>query len=378
MRDSEKIRVLMVNIAPQNAPHPKKRTSFMKVSTVLKGRTDSNGQQPIQIRIADKGKRTYYPTQIKVAPSQFKDGKVVNHPKAKEWNERLRATIIQYQAKALTGTHKETNVDFYKYFEDKVHHMDRKSGTVRQYYAQISKLKKFAPNLMTDDFTHDWFNAYKKHLKGIGNKGNTIWSGFKFLNTFFALMIADGVIEKDPFRSYEMPQYKEPPKSFLIQKEVDMIEKYLKKAQPKLQEVGYWFLIACYSGMRISDIKNFNKKEHIRGEKLTYNSVKTGVPGGAPLRGKLKELLEKVNYKPYSGHENTYNTLLKVIGPAAGIDKSLSSHTARHTAAMLLAYKGVDRNVVGKILGHTSSKSTETYYQITNQMVDEALKKIGR
>jgi site-specific recombinase XerD len=349
----------------------------MKVTTILKGAKDQNGQQPIQIRIADKTKRNFRPTGIKVTPEQFKKGKVVDHPKAKEYNEKLRVLIIQYQAIALTGITKETNPDFYKYVEDKINHLDRRDGTVRQYQAQISKLKRFAPSLYMKDFTHDWFNQYKKHLRGLGNTGNTIWSGFKFLNTFLSYALSDGVIKEDPFRSYEMPKYKEPEKSYLTLKEAQQLEKYLKTAPGKIKEVGYWFLIGCYTGMRISDIKNFSKK-NIVGGRLVYKAIKTGEVVGLPVRGKLKELLEKVNYKAYTGHENTYNTLLKVIAPAAGIDKKISSHTARHTAAMLLADAGVSMEVTAKILGHANLKSTSVYYKISNKRIDDEMKKIKR
>lgn len=339
---------------------------------------DQNGQQPIQIRVQDKNKRTFYPTHIKVEKAQFKEGRIVSHPRAKEWNDRIKTLIIQYQSKTLAGEKKTVNTDFYKWIETKLQNMDRKDGTMRQYQAQISKLKVYSPTLMMNDFTDSWFNGYKKHLKSLGNSSNTIWSSFKFLNTFLHHALADGVIKEDPFKAYEMPRYKDPVKTYLTWDEIKKIEKYLKVAPEKIKSVGYWFLIACYTGMRISDIKNFNKKKIVNGD-LVYQQVKTGeIPAGIPVRGKLKEWLKKVGYEAYTGHENTYNTLLKVIIPASGIDKHVSSHTARHTAAMLLADAGVSQEVTAKILGHSSLKSTSVYYQISNKRVKDEWKRIGR
>ena len=53
---------------------------------------------------------------------------------------------------------------------------------------------------------------------------------------------------------------------------------------------------------------------------------------------------------------------LKVLADAAGVDKPISSHWARHTCGMLLLNKGVSMEVVAKILGHSSIKTTERVY----------------
>jgi site-specific recombinase XerD len=65
-----------------------------------------------------------------------------------------------------------------------------------------------------------------------------------------------------------------------------------------------------------------------------------------------------------------YNEYLKVVAQAAGIDKPLSTHWARHTGATLLINEGVIPQVIKKICGHSTTKITE---QIYAKLLDETV-----
>lgn len=349
----------------------------MKVTAIIKGRIDTNGHRPIQIRIFN-GKNIYKPTRIKIDPKYFEKGKVKPaHPKAKELNKTLETLIIQYQAQAIKGfDKKQARVDFYQYVNKVLPTLNRASGTVRYYKSQENKLKGFAPALYLDEINKDFLNDYKAYLKTIGNQGNTIWAAFKYLKTFYHLAMRERLISEDPFEQIETITYKDGDKVYLTLEEVKLIDKFIRKTTPALMEAGTWFLIACYTGLRISDIKRFDKKKNIHSGRLVIQTQKTKEMVGLPIDKRLRDYFERVDYKPLSIHDNTYNKLLKVIAAAVGIDKDIASHTARHTAAMLLANAGVSQEVTAKILGHKSLKHTAVYYKISNQRIDQELKKL--
>ncbi len=72
-----------------------------------------------------------------------------------------------------------------------------------------------------------------------------------------------------------------------------------------------------------------------------------------------------------------YNQYLKVIAQAAGIDKPVSTHYARHTGATLLLNEGIDMRIISKICGHSSTKITEQVYaKLLDETVVDAIKKI--
>lgn len=73
-----------------------------------------------------------------------------------------------------------------------------------------------------------------------------------------------------------------------------------------------------------------------------------------------------------------YNAYLKIVAQAAGIDKPLSTHWARHTGATLLLNEGVDMKVVSKICGHSSTRITEKVYaKLLEETIVKAIKSIA-
>lgn len=350
----------------------------MKVTAILKGMIDVNGHQPIQIRIAEGKKRTFHPTYIKVNPDLFDKGRVKTaHPKHKELNQRLAALILQHQANVPEK--KTIKTSLFKYIIELTNRLDkiRKAGTLRIYLSQLEKLKSFTPDVTLDQIDRNFLYAYQSYLLGIGNSKNTVWSSFKFLRMVINTAIKDDLLDKSPFRKFAMPKYEDPHKDYLLPDEIKRIDKFCqaKNCPADLHFVGTWFLIACETGLRLADIRAFDRKKNIHGGRLVVKTSKTGDVVGLPVSDRLKKLFERVNYKPmhYTGEQ--YNRLLKLVTMGAGIDKKVTSHTGRHTAAMSLANAGVSQEVTAKILGHADLRSTRAYYRITNTRIDAELKK---
>ena len=73
-----------------------------------------------------------------------------------------------------------------------------------------------------------------------------------------------------------------------------------------------------------------------------------------------------------------YNLYLKTIAQAAGIDKKVSSHWARHTGATLLLNEGIDMKIVSKICGHSSTRITEQVYaKLLDETVVDAIQEVS-
>ena len=83
------------------------------------------------------------------------------------------------------------------------------------------------------------------------------------------------------------------------------------------------------------------------------------------------EILKKYKNKLPIISLDSYNFFLKAVAQHAKVDKSLSSHWARHTGATLLLNQGgLDLKVVAKICGHSSTKITEQVYA---KLLDETV-----
>jgi integrase len=107
----------------------------------------------------------------------------------------------------------------------------------------------------------------------------------------------------------------------------------------------------------------------------TKNSIR--IPLYLLHNGKPIELLNahrRAEYKYFFDElTNQYvNRCLKEIAALAGVTKKVTFHTARHTCATFLLYKGVAITTVQKILGHKKLAVTQIYAkQMDMTMVNE-------
>ena len=72
------------------------------------------------------------------------------------------------------------------------------------------------------------------------------------------------------------------------------------------------------------------------------------------------------------------NDILKIWAADAGITKSVTYHTSRHTFATMLLTLGADLYTVSKLLGHSQIKNTQIYAEIINRRKDEAVNLIDK
>ena len=70
------------------------------------------------------------------------------------------------------------------------------------------------------------------------------------------------------------------------------------------------------------------------------------------------------------------NLRLKSIADSCGIDKNLTTHTARHTYATMLLRKGIALPVIQTQLGHTKIETTQVYAKMEQETVRKSMRGI--
>jgi site-specific recombinase XerD len=72
------------------------------------------------------------------------------------------------------------------------------------------------------------------------------------------------------------------------------------------------------------------------------------------------------------------NAYLKEIADLCGINKKVTTHTARHTFATTVALENnMPLEVVSKTLGHSSIKMTQRYARTTENLIKKNMQKIA-
>jgi integrase len=144
------------------------------------------------------------------------------------------------------------------------------------------------------------------------------------------------------------------------------------------------FLFSCFTGLRYSDMKSLRWSEiHQAADGKTLyiekQQVKTKGTVTIPLSDEaMRWMPERVDGIDTVFHEltitsTTVELLLKEWTDAAGIDKHITYHCSRHTAATLLLTLGANLYVVSKLLGHKSIKMTEVYAKIVDKKKIETM-----
>ena len=147
-------------------------------------------------------------------------------------------------------------------------------------------------------------------------------------------------------------------------------------AVSKNSPLKYLFLIACVTGLRLSEITN------LRWHQVDFESsviqvlndevfqTKTGRNWAVPMHDLVKSVLKKrlqvgeyVFNKGTFHYETSYvSRYFKKCVRAAKLNTDLHFHSTRHSAGSLLCASGVSIFEIQKILGHSSVNLTANTY----------------
>lgn len=279
--------------------------------------------------------------------------------------------------------HKES--DFLSFFAHEIELASIKASTKKNHLTTWSLLRAFQPSLTFTDLTFDFLTRFEYFMRNQRLHPNTIAKHMKQLKRYVNLAIHKGYMswQQYPFQYYRI-KTTAPHHTYLSPDELFRLESLrLADKNKKLQKTLDAFLFCCYTGMRYSDFTCLDRSHVMEGDWMEYRSVKTGVDVRLPLsllfQGKAVGILQKyeddLNAFFQLKNNSNINKELARIAVLAHIQKTVTFHTARHTNATLLIYKGVNITTVQKLLGHKSVKTTQLYSAISDQTIMDDLGK---
>jgi site-specific recombinase XerD len=346
-------------------------------------RPDKFGKFPLRIRITVKRKVSYYPTGIMLHAKEWDqvNKKIILHSQKVLLNLTLNKRIAEIESQYLEGELIESTKnekDFYKYVEKKIkaNELLRSKATTTHHYSYLQKLKSFKKLLLFSEINPELLTNFENFCRLKNNINNTIWSATKFFKTYINMAIREGVLKQNPIKNFEGTKYKDPARCYLTATEIDNIELLLQDATlyTPYRNAALWFLFSCYSGLRYGDAFNYDKASH--GNNIIIQTEKTGSSISIVIHPKLKSIIDKLDSKLTSNQD--YNRNLKAVAQLASINKPLTSHIARHTFAVQFLERGGSMEVLSKLLGHTSIKTTQIYGKITNKRIDAEMLEVWK
>jgi len=252
-------------------------------------------------------------------------------------------------------------------------------------------IEMFHPSKKPADVTLQTLQEFLKYIADFHFTETTqsrIISGIKH---FFKFLVLENYIKTSPAELLETPRIKRKLPVFLSVEEIDLMLSFIDRSTPE-GERNLAMLETMYScGLRVSELISLKLSDlHIndgfisvigKGDKQRLIPI-----GKSALRLidnylthhrnhiKIKKNNEDMIFLSKRGTPITRQMVFYVIkdlAEKAGIKKSLSPHTFRHSFATHLVEGGADLRAVQEMLGHESITTTEIYTHLDQHFLRE-------
>lgn len=232
--------------------------------------------------------------------------------------------------------------------------------------------------------------AASLHEQGLTAKSQArILSGIR---SFYRYLLLDGYLEVDPTELLESPHLPKHLPEYLTTEEVDRLEAAidLSTREGHRNRAIIEVLFSC--GLRVSELTHLKMSGLYLQEHFIRVTGKGRKERLVPISDKaIRELTfwfddrNKMNIKPGEedyvflnnrGHHLTRTMILimvKRLGEAAGIEKTISPHTLRHSFATALLKGGASLRVIQELLGHAGIGTTEIYTHLDNESLRQTV-----
>lgn len=211
------------------------------------------------------------------------------------------------------------------------------------------------------------------------------------IRSFCRYLLIEKIITDDPSALLESPRTGMKLPEVLSVDEIDMIVNAIDLSTPEghRNKAIIETLYSC--GLRVSELVNMRLTDIHRNEGFVAVTGKGNkqrlVPVGSVALREIDNYLARRMMMPVITDQNILFlnrrgkrlsrvmvfTMIKRLADAAGIKKTISPHTLRHSFATHLVEGGADLRAVQEMLGHESITTTEIYTHIDRSYLRETL-----
>jgi site-specific recombinase XerD len=251
-----------------------------------------------------------------------------------------------------------------KICEQKLNYLNYSKRTIDNYLSHINRFLKSQNKSFLHLSSND-FQSYLDNYKFTSiSQQNQVINSIRFLYKEVLGKKYDKVSFKRPKSEKKLPQV------------ID--GDYIKSQLSKIDNLKHKAILTLtYSvGLRVSEITNLRIEDidskrmiiHIKNAKGKKDRI-------VPLSENVLNLLRDYwkEYKPkeylFNGPSGKYSIQSCQKIYKKYIDEESSFHTLRHSSFTNLLESGTDLRIIQKIAGHSSSKTTEIYTHVSNQIL---------
>ena len=267
-------------------------------------------------------------------------------------------------------------------------------NTLDAYLRDVEKLLEYAEaeGLEVKEITTQHLQHFAATLHEVGIAARSQARILSGVRSFFRFLRMDGRIESDPTELLESPLVGQHLPEVLSTEEVDQLESAidLTKWEGHRNRAIVEVLFSC--GLRVSELTGLKLSNLYIEEEFLRVEGKGRKERLVPLSPKaIKELQlwfddrRHMDIKPgeedyvFLNRRGSHLTrtmiliIIKRLAEEAGIKKTISPHTLRHSFATALLEGGADLRAIQAMLGHESIGTTEIYTHIDTHTLREEI-----
>lgn len=213
------------------------------------------------------------------------------------------------------------------------------------------------------------------------------------LKHFFRYLVAEGYLTDNPTQLLEVPRRSRPLPEVLTLAEIDALIGECDLSTPEGVRNAAMLEMLYSCGLRVSELVNLeiSKVFFDEGYVIVYGkgNKQRLVPMSETAADRVKEYLRSVRpsvpMKLSESHILFLNrrgtrltrqmvfTVVRAMADAAGIKKTISPHTLRHSFATHLLEGGANLRAIQQMLGHESIATTEIYLRLDTTLLREEI-----
>jgi integrase/recombinase XerD len=267
-------------------------------------------------------------------------------------------------------------------------------NTLDAYMRDLDKLLSYIKdnNLDALDIKLEDLEHFVATLSDIGIHPRSQCRILSGVRSFYKYLQLDGYLDEDPTELLESPQIGEHLPEVLSTAEVDQLEASIDLSKPEGQRNKAIIEVLFSCGLRVSELTNLKLSDLYIDDEYIRVLGKGNKERLVPISPKA---IQELNYwfldrnaldiKPGEedyvflnrrGHHLTRVMILimiKQLAEVAGIQKTISPHTLRHSFATALLEGGADLRAIQEMLGHESLGTTEIYTHISTKELREEI-----
>ena len=268
-------------------------------------------------------------------------------------------------------------------------------NTIEAYMRDLDKFLSFLEDEHIDPHSVDLdtFHRFSAAIIDIGVHPTSLSRILAGVHSFYTFMVLTGELDSDPMELLEFPKKPQHLPDVLSVAEVDAIESEIDLSLPEGQRNKAIIEVLFSCGLRVSELCTLKLSDLYLDEGFIRVNGKGSKQRLVPISDKaVKELRlyfidrNTINIKPgyedfvfISKRKKNISRImvfhfLKELVEKAGIHKTVSPHTLRHSFATSLLEGGANLRAIQAMLGHESIGTTEIYLHTdTTRLRDEIM-----